>query len=347
MSHEIDLSGFEIRCDLISDEIANNKIDNLIVNKKIYKNIVIEEIVVDYTNCKLFNKKEGVYITIHFSDITDFDNRNDVIKIVSKSLKTILMKKNLIGKKVLVIGLGNSFSTPDALGPKTIDNIIVTRHLFELNEIDVEEGYSNVSVVCPGVFANTGVESSDVVFGIVDRIKPDYMIVIDSLASSTLENVNRIIQITDAGIAPGSGIGNNRKEISQDIFSIPVIAIGVPTVVDAVTIVNDTLKFLMKKISYNIFNVDNVKNKLVDPNNVNYLGLGYNLDREERKKFLGLLGELDDEEMKDLINEVLTPIGYNFMVTPKEVDFIIEKLSVVISKAINSVLHNKVSNLNN
>ena len=176
--------------------------------------------------------------------------------------------------------------------------------------------------------------------------KPDYIIAIDALASSSIENINKIIQITDSGIEPGSGIGNNRKELSDIFLSIPVIVIGVPTVVDAVTIVNDTISFLIKKISYNIMNIDNPRFKLINPKNYNYLNINYSLDREERKKYLGLLGELKEHEIKELLSEVLTPIGYNFIVTPKEVDFLIDKLAIVISKSINNVLHD-VINKNN
>lgn len=347
MGHEIDLSKFEVRCDLISDKIENSKVKDLNIKRKTYNNIRIEEVLIDSNNGNLLNKKDGIYTTIYFEDVTDYDNRKDVIKVVSDELEHILVSKKVLGKKALVIGLGNLFSTPDALGPKTIEKIIVTRHLFEINEVDVKEGYSNVSAFSPGVYATTGIESFDVIVGLIKQIKPDFVIVIDSLASSSIENINRVIQITDSGIEPGSGIGNNRKEISEESLFLPVISIGIPTVVDAVTIVNDTLKFLMKKISYNIVNMDAPKEKLANPNSINYLNVGYNLDIDERKRFFGLLGELNDSEIKDLIDEVLSPIGYNFMVTPKEVDFLIEKLSLVLSKAINSVLHKEISINNN
>lgn len=347
MGHEIDLSCFDIHCDLISDTLENKKIKGINVKKKKYKNIRVEEVIVDSSVSMEINKKDGTYTTIYFEDITDYLNRCDVIKVVSDELRCLLKKKDLIGKNVLVVGLGNSLSTPDALGPKTIENIIVTRHLFNLKEIEVESSYTNVSVFSPGVYATTGIESFDALKGIINETNPHYIIVIDSLAASSIDKVNKIIQITDSGIEPGSGIGNNRKEISSASLNIPVIAIGIPTVVDAVTIVNDTINFLMKKISYNIANIDNPKDKLSNPNLINYLNSGYNLDKEEKKKYLGLLGSLDDEEIKSLFLEVLSPIGYNFMVTPKEVDFLIDKLSIVLSKSINSVLHKSISINNN
>lgn len=344
MGHEIDLSKFEVRCDLISETIENKNLDGIEIEKSKYKNVNIEKITVDSDKSLLLDKKSGIYTTIYFDDITDYENRKNVIHVVTKELKKILLEKGVLGKSCLIIGLGNRLSTPDSLGPKTIDSVIVTRHLFNINEIDVEEGYSNVSSFAPGVYATTGIESFDVIKGLIDIIKPEFVIAIDALASSSIQNINKVIQITDSGIEPGSGIGNNRKEISFSSLSIPVIAIGIPTVVDAATIVNDTINFLVKKISYNIMNIDNPKNKLVAPNNLNYLNIDYSLDSRERKKYLGLLGELKDNEMKELLLEVLTPIGYNYMVTPKEVDFVIDKLSFVLSKAINDVLHSGIKN---
>ena len=341
MAHSIDLKDFITRCDLISESIENNHIDGINVQKREYGDIKVEEVTVDSNYEKTLHKRKGTYTTIYFNDVTDYDNRRRVIETLTIELRNLFKSKSLLGKKTLIIGLGNFKSTPDSLGPKTIENIIVTRHLFNMKEIEVEEGYSNVSVFAPNVYASTGIESFDIIDGIVKKIKPDYIVAIDALASSSIEKINKVIQITDSGIEPGSGIGNNRKELSEESLKIPVIAIGVPTVVDAVTIVNDTINFLIKKLSYNIMNLDNPKNKLINPKNFNYLNINYSLDKEERKKYLGLIGELKENEMKELLEEVLSPIGYNFMVTPKEVDFLIDKLALVLSSSLNNVLHNK------
>lgn len=341
LGHVIDLAKFEVRCDLISETIENKKIDGIEKEEEKYKNVKIERIVVDKGKSRTLHKKSGMYTTIYFDDITDYENRKNVIEVVTSELKRIISKLNLAGSSVLVVGLGNRLSTPDSLGPKTIDNVVVTRHLFNIDEVEVEEGYSNVSTFAPGVYAATGIESFDVIKGVVDIIKPKYIIAIDALASSSISNINKVIQITDSGIEPGSGIGNNRKEISSKLLKIPVIAIGIPTVVDLATVVSDTINFLIKKISYYIMNIDNAKDKLVNPNNINYLNIDYSLDQEERKKYLGLLGELKNSEMKELLLEVLNPVGYNYMVTPKEVDFTIQKLALTLSKAINNVLHEK------
>ena len=145
--------------------------------------------------------------------------------------------------------------------------------------------------------------------------------------------------MTDAGINPGSGVGNKRKEISKEILKIPVIAIGIPTVVDAASIVNDTINYLYKHFAYQKENLNNPKTKLTA--NVNYLKYSKDLkiNQEDKQKILGMVGSLDEVETKNLIYEILNPIGYNLMVTPKEEDFIIEKLAEVISKGINEALH--------
>lgn len=133
----------------------------------------------------------------------------------------------------LIVGLGNWNVTPDALGPIVVENVLVTRHLFQLQPESVEEGFRPVSAIRPGVMGITGIETSDVIYGIIEKTNPDFVIAIDALAARSIERVNSTIQISDTGIHPGSGVGNKRKELSKETLGIPVIAIGVPTVVDA------------------------------------------------------------------------------------------------------------------
>lgn len=340
MEHEIDLSKFNIRCDLISETIENNYYKSIKVQKKNYGDIRVERVIVKDDDEKILNKKRGIYSTIYFKDVTDVSNRKNLTSVLVKEINGILNKKKLNDKPVLIVGLGNRLSTPDSLGPKVVDSIVVTRHLFNIEGISPSANVGNVSAFSPGVYAATGIESSDILKGIISVASFSYVIVIDALASSTIEKVNKVVQISDAGVEPGSGVGNSRKEISYESLGIPVIAIGVPTVVDAATIVNDTMKFLMKKISYDIKNIDNESEKFIINGN-HFLNTNYNLDSEERKKYFGLLGELSSDEVKKLFSEVLTPIGYNFMVTPKEIDFEVDKLSITISQALNQVLHSK------
>ncbi len=239
------------------------------------------------------------------------------------------------------MGLGNDYSTADALGPLTIGHVLVTKHLFLYEDV---KGFRPVSAVNSGVMGRTGIETSDIILGLVNQTKPDFVIVIDALASQSIERVNKTIQMTDTGIHPGSGIGNKRKEISKKTIGVPVIAVGVPTVVSAVIIVSDTINYMHKHYTYNKENKDNPINKLI-VGGVNYLKEELKIDREDKEQLLGLVGSLDEEEIKQLIYEVLTPIRYNLMVTPKEIDFVIEKLSDVIGNGINHALHKNVDNL--
>ena len=335
MKHSVDLSKYQIRTDLAIESIKDIK---NVSKEKIEENIKITNVVVDDKISELINKKKGNYITIEFDDVTDSSNYEKVKKVFVRELNNLL---NLlkIDKKAscLIIGLGNSKSTPDSLGPLTINNIIVTNHLFELDELSDE--YRRVSVLVPGVMGQTGLETSDVISSIVDKFKPDFIILIDALASQSVERVNKTIQMTDTGIHPGSGIGNSRKEISYETLNIPCIAIGVPTVVDAITIVSDTINYMHKHYTYSKLNINNPLNKLM-AYSPNYLKEKIELNKKDKETLLGIVGTLEEEEIKQLLFEVLSPIGYNMMVTPKEVDFLIEKLSNLIGNGLNEALHN-------
>lgn len=341
MNHEIDMNNYDIRTDLIDETKGIDQIEKLDKKEEIIDDIIINRINLNKKQAKIINKKEGNYITISFNDITDFDNKENVKNIFSSELTKLLKELNLINKSCLVIGLGNIKSTPDSLGPLSIDNIIVTRYLYELG--DLEEGYSVVSSFIPGVTGNTGIETSDLIKNIINTVKPDFVIAIDALASSSIDRVNKTIQITDTGIHPGSGVGNSRKEISYNTLNIPVIAIGVPTVVDASIIVSDTILYMQKHYVFNKKYQNNPMSKLTLSSNINYLKEKIDVSEQEKIELLGLLGYFSNEEIRNLIFEVLNPIGYNLMVTPKEIDFIIEKLADIIGNGINYSLHKKIN----
>ena len=336
--HRIDLKNVNIHTDLVIEQIN----DKNLIKEEVINNIKISRVVMYKNN--LLNKKEGNYITIELTDITNYEDRENVGKVLVKEIKDILNKNNIKDNyECLVIGLGNKKSTPDALGPMVIDNILVTRHLFELNA-DVKEGIRKVSAIIPGVMGNTGIETIDIIKGIVDNVKPKFIIVIDSLFASSIERLNKTIQLTDTGIHPGSGIGNMRKEISKDTLGIPVIVIGVPTVVESVTIVNDTLEYMFMHLNYLKNNYET--SKLVVKRNNNYLDKikSSKVSNEDKEILGGIIGSLDEEKKKNLISEVLNNINYNLIVTPKEIDFIIEKLANVISNSINNAINKEVDN---
>lgn len=341
MKHEIDLKMYKIRTDLAIDMIENKKVRGIKTKTRVVGDILVTDVIIEKTAEKILNKKEGNYVTIEFKDITDYSNSKMVMDVFKEELKKLLDKNNIQKEdSCLVIGLGNIASTPDALGPKVMREIVVTNHLFSYGE--VEEGFRRTFAFTPGVMGSTGIETSDMIKSLVETVKPNFVIVVDALASQSVERVNKTIQMTDTGIHPGSGVGNSRKEISFDTLNIPVIAIGVPTVVDAVTIVSDTINYMFKHYAYNKKNINNPLHKLIPATSRNYLKEKIELKKEDKISLLGLIGSLEEEEVKQLIFEVLTPVGYNLMVTPKEVDFMIEKLKVIISNGINSALHDKI-----
>ena len=338
MKHDIDLKNFSLRSDLAIDNIENTSSLKGIKQKiKHINDITVTDVELDKDNA--LEKKEGYYVTIEFQDVTDSDNYNNVYNVVADELVSILERMNIKDSySCLIVGLGNQNSTPDSLGPLVIDSVLVTNHIYELGELG--DGYRRVSAIAPGVSGQTGIETTDIIKSIVDKIKPDFLIVIDSLASQSIERVNKTIQMTNTGIHPGSGIGNSRKEISLDTVGVPVLAIGVPTVVDASVIVSDTINYMYKHYAF-IKEYHKLPQSKLTFNNVNYLNKDIDVNIEDKQKLLGLIGNLNDLEIRELIYEVLSPIGYNLMVTPKEIDFVIVKLSELIIQTLNNTLHKK------
>lgn len=336
MKNRIDLSNFNIRTDLVIDNEIN---EANIKTKEISDTLKITNIEINNELETQLKRKKGSYVTIEFQDITNHEDSQKIEECLEEEITKLLAKKYIKqDDECLILGLGNRFSTADSLGPITIDKIMVTRHLFELNT-NTKKGIRSVAAISPGVMANTGIETYDIITSLVTKIKPKFLIVIDALASSSINRINKTIQLTDTGIHPGSGIGNNRKEISYTTIGIPVIAIGVPTVVESSIIVNDTINYLFKHLSYIKEHYD--ENKLIFNHNKKYITKleQENLSTEEKKEVSGILGTLEEEQKKELIYEVLNSIDYNMIVTPKEIDFLIDKLSETISKALNKSLH--------
>ena len=321
--HEISLENYNLRTDLIieREDINGSKKESIV--DKTYK---VERI----------DASDEKYISISFEDITDKDNFKIIENTLIKELKLILKDYNIQKEDlVLIIGLGNSLSTPDSLGPKTLENILVTSYLYNLGEVD--KSYQNTAIFKPEVTGTTGIETSTIIKSLIEKTNTKLVIFIDALAASSLDHLNKVIQVTTKGISPGSGVGNNREELTKKTLNIPVIAIGVPTIVEASTIVKDTLINLKKHISYQIENKDNLKTKLTTYQD--YSEQENTLSKEEEKDILGEIGLLEPLDLKQLIDEVLIPIKYNLMVTPKEIDFQIEKLSLLIANSINKSLH--------
>lgn len=263
-------------------------------------------------------KMVGHYVTLEVPDLRQGDStlQDKVATSFAKEFEAFLKRIGITEKSsVLIVGLGNLNVTPDALGPVVVDNIMVTRHFFELMPDQVSPGYRPVSAVAPGVLGTTGIESSDIVQGIVEKSKPDLIIAVDALAAKSLERVNTTIQIADTGIHPGSGIGNKRKGLTKDILGVPVIGIGVPTVVYASTIVNNTMDLVFEHMKKHTANTD---------------------------PLFGVFGKMEESERLQLVKEVLNPLGHDLLVTPKEIDKFMEDIANVIASGLNAALHEAV-----
>ena len=169
---------------------------------------------------RIMGKPKGNYITLEVPRLKDNDKdlQEDVSKYLSKEIASLVQLTDR--SVILVVGLGNWNITPDALGPKVVDHLLVTRHIKEYIPDQIDESVRSVCAVAPGVLGITGIETSEIIRGIVDRVKPDVVIAIDALASRKLERVNTTIQIADTGINPGSGVGNNRKQLSKETLGI-------------------------------------------------------------------------------------------------------------------------------
>lgn len=183
---------------------------------------------------KPFGKKRGNYITLDIQkmNILTEEEMENIAQSLAKEIKQLVENKIQSKEDILIVGLGNEEVTPDALGPNVVKNIEVTRHIIQYLPQYIDENARPVSAIAPGVLGTTGIETVEIIKGVVDNVKPKLLIVIDALASRSIERISSTIQLSDTGIVPGAGVGNKRKEISQDTLGIPVIAIGIPTVVD-------------------------------------------------------------------------------------------------------------------
>lgn len=324
------------------------KIKGVTTKDKQEKDIQISYVKIDDEGAALIGKKAGSYVTIYADGVKkqDTEKQEAAAGILAKELEQLMITNKIPANSTgLFVGLGNWNVTPDALGPMTAEKILVTSHLFRLEHESVADGYRPVAAITPGVMGVTGMETSDIIFGIVEQFNPDFIIAVDALASRSIERVNETIQLSDSGIHPGSGVGNKRKEISKETLGIPVIAIGVPTVVDAVTIASDTIDFVLKHFGREWKEKDN-PSKALAPANLSFGNKKFDEsdipDEAQRKTFMGIVGNLSDEEKRELITEVLTPIGHNLMVTPKEVDGFMIDMAHVIASGVNAALHDNV-----
>jgi spore protease len=261
---------------------------------------------------KSIGKPIGSYVTIEAQGLAGRDQ--DLFENASRLLAEELEKMVKIPENsvVLVVGLGNWNVTPDSLGPKAVKGLMVTRHLLELVPEQVDEGVRPVCAISPGVLGITGIETVEIVKGVVEKVKPSAVLVIDALASRKMERVSNTIQISDTGISPGSGVGNKRLEISQKSLGIPVIAIGIPTVIDAATMTSDTMDMIVDSLIKEI-----------------------PTDSALYKTIKGMEGS----ERANVIQNALEPHVGNMIVTPREIDDIVNRMAKLVANGINMALH--------
>lgn len=266
---------------------------------------------------KIMGKPVGTYITMEAPNMAVPDDayHREISEELAKYMKE-LIKVEKEDYSVLTVGLGNRQVTPDALGPHVVDNLMITRHIVkEYGKYAMgEEKVHLTSAIVPGVMAQTGMETLEIIKGIVNETQPDFVIAIDALAARNSKRLNRTIQIADTGINPGSGVGNHRNGITKDTLGVPVIAIGVPTVVDAATIVNDTMENLIAA-----------------------------LETSETLKGVGVvLQGYNATEKYELVKELISPHLNGMFVTPKDIDDTIKRVGYTISEALNILFSDRI-----
>lgn len=309
---------YSIRTDLALEQKERFESDQVEVQGVVLEESYDEEREIKITTVKIetengakvMGKPVGTYITMEAPNLSvpDEDFHREVSLELMKYLEHFL-EKDKDEYAVLVVGLGNRKVTPDALGPYVVDNLNITRHIIkEYGKYAMgEEEVQLVSAIVPGVMGQTGMETVEIVKGVVNETKPDLIIAIDALAARSSKRLNRTIQIADTGINPGSGVGNHRNAITRETVGVPVIAIGVPTVVDAATIVNDTMENLLAA-----------------------------LETSETLKGVGLVMQgYSAAEKYELVKELISPHLNGMFVTPKDIDETVKRISYTISEALN------------
>lgn len=309
---------YSIRTDLALEQKERFESDNVEVQGVSLTEEYNEELEIRVTmvkietekGAKIMGKPVGSYITMEAPNmaVPDEEYHREISRELAKFIRDMVPEKE-DDYQALIVGLGNRKVTPDALGPYVVDNLNITRHIIrEYGKYAMgEEKAESVSAIAPGVMAQTGMETVEIIRGIVKETKPDFIIAIDALAARNSRRLNRTIQVADTGIHPGSGVGNQRNAITKETVGIPVIAIGVPTVVDAATIVNDTMENFLQA-----------------------------LEESETLKGVGLvLQGYNAAEKYELVRQLISPHLNGMFVTPKDIDETVKRISYTISESLN------------
>lgn len=321
------LEKYSVRTDLALEEKERFESDNVEVQGVVLEEEYDEEREIRISRVRIetekgarvMGKPVGTYLTVEAPNMAlpDEGYHREISEELSGYIKELIERLGLLGKEdlsVLIVGLGNRQVTPDALGPYVVDNLCVTRHIVrEYGKYAMGMEHANlVSAIVPGVMGQTGMETVEIVKGVVDETNPDLVIAIDALAARNSRRLNRTVQIADTGIHPGSGVGNHRNGLTKESLGVPVIAIGVPTVVDAATIVNDTME--------NLINA---------------------LETSEVLKGVGdVLRTYNAAEKYELVKELISPHLNGMFVTPKDIDEMVKQISYTVSESLNMLFTN-------
>ncbi|MHB8918686.1 MAG: GPR endopeptidase [Desulfocucumaceae bacterium] len=288
---------------------TGQEIPGVRVDRETYNHASVTVVVIQEKSAEaIMGKPVGTYITIEAPEIGGRDPQvhHQIGLVVAEMLGRLINLPE--PSNILIVGLGNWNATPDALGPKVVSQTMVTRHIFNYAPQELQPGMRSVSALAPGVLGITGIETAEIIKGVVDRIKPDLVIAIDSLAARNVARIATTIQIADTGVNPGSGVGNQRMGINKESLGVNVVAIGVPTVVHGAVIAQDTLEQFMEQLKTN-------------------------------PSTYKLYSMLNPNTAQEVIQKVLEPFGGRLMVTPKEIDDLIERASKIVAGGITQALH--------
>lgn len=253
-------------------------------------------------------RPKGTYITIDAPEIRENNYlvHQDITETLAQELVKLLNLKE--DSSVLLVGLGNWNATPDALGPQVIEKSLVTRHLFQYTPDELKGKLRKVSAIAPGVLGITGIETAEIIRGIVEHVKPDWVIAIDALAAGSLDRIGTSIQLANTGISPGSGVGNKRVGINEETLGCKVLAIGLPTVVNAAIIAHNCLESFMDEL-------------------------------KTSPSLFRLYKEFNPKSLENILSQALSPYSGTLMVTPKEIDTLIQASARIIAGALGICLH--------
>lgn len=298
--------------DLLRGE-TGKEVSGVVMKKEAFKDATVTVITItNEKGEKELGRPQGNYITIDAPAIKEhnYQEHKEITQILSRHLTKLFNFKE--DSSILIVGLGNWQATPDALGPKVVEQIMVTRHLFYYTPEEMQGKMRKVSAIAPGVLGLTGIETAEVIRGLVEHVQPDYVIAIDALAAGALERIGTTIQLADTGINPGSGIGNHRQGLNQETLGCKVIAIGVPTVVNAAVIAHKTIEELFEQM-------------------------------EAEPSLAKIYNQENEQILMKIMDQALSPFRDSLMVTPKEVDDLISRSSRIIANSLNLSIHPGIS----